>query len=119
METAMPSSQDRFPIVLVESFSSLPLALIWGEGWRARAQGTVNNALMRYFIVHAHRLIDPSADRESGLSQMMFRHFVLMSKTSHYTIFQAMGAIVPLTGSEPMWRSRWRFGVGDSFAPAV
>ncbi|MFC0283896.1 DUF4170 domain-containing protein [Camelimonas abortus] len=27
--------------------------------WKARAQSTVDNALMRYFIVHIHRLIDP------------------------------------------------------------
>jgi myo-inositol-1(or 4)-monophosphatase len=28
--------------------------------WKAKAQATVDNALMRYFIVHAHRLLDPS-----------------------------------------------------------
>ena len=27
--------------------------------WRARAQQTVDNAQMRYFIVHLHRLLDP------------------------------------------------------------
>ncbi|MDN2566246.1 DUF4170 domain-containing protein [Aquibium sp. A9E412] len=27
--------------------------------WRAKAQETVDNALMRYFIVHLHRLLDP------------------------------------------------------------
>ena len=27
--------------------------------WKARAQGTVDNAQMRYFIVHLHRLLDP------------------------------------------------------------
>ena len=27
--------------------------------WKARAQATVDNALMRYFILHAHRLLDP------------------------------------------------------------
>ena len=30
--------------------------------WKARAQATVDNALMRYFIVHAHRLLDPATD---------------------------------------------------------
>ncbi len=30
--------------------------------WRAKAQSTVDNALMRYFIIHAHRLLDPSKD---------------------------------------------------------
>jgi hypothetical protein len=27
--------------------------------WKAKAQQTVDNALMRYFIVHLHRLLDP------------------------------------------------------------
>ena len=30
--------------------------------WKAQAQKTVDNALMRYFIVHLHRLLDPSID---------------------------------------------------------
>jgi hypothetical protein len=30
--------------------------------WKAAAQRTVDNALMRYFIVHMHRLLDPSSD---------------------------------------------------------
>src|ERR1700753_1730556 len=27
--------------------------------WKAKAQGSVDNAQMRYFIVHLHRLLDP------------------------------------------------------------
>ena len=34
--------------------------------WRAKAQQTVDNAQMRYFIVHVHRLIDPQAAPSSG-----------------------------------------------------
>ena len=34
------------------------------KAWRARAQSTVDNALMRYFIIHAHRLLDPREDHE-------------------------------------------------------
>ena len=30
--------------------------------WRAKAQQTVDNAQMRYFIVHLHRLLDPGHD---------------------------------------------------------
>jgi myo-inositol-1(or 4)-monophosphatase len=30
--------------------------------WKARAQATVDNALVRYFIIHAHRLLDPHED---------------------------------------------------------
>jgi hypothetical protein len=29
--------------------------------WRAKAQASVDNAQMRYFIVHLHRLLDPEA----------------------------------------------------------
>ena len=32
------------------------------EAWRAKAQQTVDNAHMRYFVVHLHRLLDPSQD---------------------------------------------------------
>jgi hypothetical protein len=27
--------------------------------WKAKAQSTVDNAHMRYFVVHLHRLLDP------------------------------------------------------------
>jgi hypothetical protein len=30
--------------------------------WRAKAQGSVDNAHIRYFIVHLHRLLDPETD---------------------------------------------------------
>jgi hypothetical protein len=29
--------------------------------WKAKAQLTVDNAQMRYFIVHLHRLLDPES----------------------------------------------------------
>jgi Domain of unknown function (DUF4170) len=32
--------------------------------WKAKAQKTVDNALMRYFIVHLHRLLDPDASHQ-------------------------------------------------------
>ncbi|HEY1562975.1 MAG TPA: DUF4170 domain-containing protein [Caulobacteraceae bacterium] len=32
------------------------------RAWKARAQATVDNAHMRYFIIHAHRLLDPDAE---------------------------------------------------------
>jgi hypothetical protein len=28
--------------------------------WKAKAQSTVDNAQMRYFVVHLHRLLDPT-----------------------------------------------------------
>ena len=30
--------------------------------WRSKAQSTVDNALMRYFVIHAHKLLDPETD---------------------------------------------------------
>ena len=34
--------------------------------WRSKAQQTVDNAHMRYFIVHLHRLLDPDGDGKFG-----------------------------------------------------
>jgi hypothetical protein len=34
--------------------------------WRGKAQQTVDNAQMRYFIVHLHRLLDPDATSAGG-----------------------------------------------------
>jgi hypothetical protein len=31
------------------------------RAWKAKAQATVDNAHMRYFIVHLHRLLEPQA----------------------------------------------------------
>jgi len=30
------------------------------NAWRSKAQQTVDNAHMRYFVVHLHRLLDPT-----------------------------------------------------------
>ena len=32
------------------------------KAWLGRAQATVDNAHMRFFIIHAHRLMDPRND---------------------------------------------------------
>jgi hypothetical protein len=32
------------------------------DAWRAAAQRTVDNAHMRYFVIHAHKLLDPEHD---------------------------------------------------------
>jgi hypothetical protein len=36
------------------------------DAWKARAQSTVDNAHMRYFIVHLHRLLDPEEGGQAG-----------------------------------------------------
>jgi hypothetical protein len=32
------------------------------DAWKAKAQGTVDNARMRYYVVHLHRLLEPDSD---------------------------------------------------------
>lgn len=36
------------------------------KAWRSKAQQTVDNAHMRYFIVHMHKLLDPDGDGRFG-----------------------------------------------------
>jgi hypothetical protein len=33
--------------------------------WRGKAKATIDNAHMRYFVVHLHRLMDPAAPANS------------------------------------------------------
>lgn len=33
------------------------------DAWKSAAQRTVDNAQMRYFIVHMHRLLDPDEEK--------------------------------------------------------
>lgn len=37
------------------------------DAWKSAAQRTVDNARMRYFIIHAHRLLDPGEDPENEM----------------------------------------------------
>ncbi|MFC3068750.1 DUF4170 domain-containing protein [Phenylobacterium soli] len=51
-----PEFRDLGKVDLVGAYPSYREAL---GAWRSKAQETVDNALMRYFIIHAHRLLDP------------------------------------------------------------
>lgn len=51
--------RDLGKVDLVGAYGSYGEAL---AAWRAKAQSTVDNALMRYFIIHAHKLLDPDMD---------------------------------------------------------
>ena len=53
--------RDLSKIDFVGAYPSYAEAVI---AWRTRAQATVDNALMRYFVIHAHRLLDPDSDDE-------------------------------------------------------
>ncbi|HEV7158036.1 MAG TPA: DUF4170 domain-containing protein [Caulobacteraceae bacterium] len=48
--------RDLSKVDLVGAYANYEEAL---RAWRGRAQATVDNAHMRYFIIHAHRLLDP------------------------------------------------------------
>lgn len=37
------------------------------DAWKDAAQRTVDNAQMRYFILHIHKLLDPEDDRERAI----------------------------------------------------
>jgi hypothetical protein len=37
------------------------------DAWKDAAQRTVDDAHMRYFIVHLHRLLDPGEKKEPGI----------------------------------------------------
>ena len=54
-----PEFKDLSKVDLVGAYPSYGEAL---RAWRGKAQATVDNALMRYFIIHAHRLLDPESD---------------------------------------------------------
>ncbi len=36
------------------------------EAWKSKAQMTVDNAHMRYFIVHMHRMLDPNSENKTA-----------------------------------------------------
>ena len=50
--------RDRAALDIVGIYPDYASAL---AAWRAKAQSTVDNAEMRYFIVHLHRLLDPES----------------------------------------------------------
>jgi hypothetical protein len=53
-----PEFRDLSKVDIVGVYPNYQAAL---SAWRGKAQGTVDNAMMRYFIVHLHRLLDPGA----------------------------------------------------------
>ena len=58
-ELAAPDSvefKDLAKLHIVGMFPNYKQAL---AAWRGAAQATVDNAQMRYFIVHIHRLLEP------------------------------------------------------------
>ena len=48
--------RDLSKVELVGAFPNYSEAY---KAWKSKAQATVDNAHMRYFIIHAHKLLDP------------------------------------------------------------
>ena len=53
--------RDLSKVEFVGAYPNYDAALL---AWRGKAQATVDNALMRYFVIHAHKLMDPDSDHE-------------------------------------------------------
>lgn len=56
-----PVFRDLSKVDMVGAYASHAEAV---KAWRAKAQSTVDNAHMRYFVIHAHRLLDPGTEGE-------------------------------------------------------
>ena len=54
-----PTFRDLSEVEFVGAYGSYDEAK---AAWKARAQAPVDNAHMRFFILHAHKLIDPRGD---------------------------------------------------------
>jgi hypothetical protein len=58
-DVAETEFRDPAKVEFVGAFPDYATARI---AWKAKAQATVDNALVRYFIIHAHKLLDPNED---------------------------------------------------------
>jgi hypothetical protein len=57
--------RDVHKLHIVGIFPNYALAY---DAWKSAAQQTVDNAMMRYFIVHMHRLLDPAKDAQKPVA---------------------------------------------------
>jgi hypothetical protein len=58
LDLEKPEFRDLSKVDIVGIYPNYKAAHV---AWRAKAQATVDNAMMRYFIVHLHKLLDPGA----------------------------------------------------------
>jgi hypothetical protein len=65
-ELTEPGSTEFKDLTSVDVVGMYPNYASAYAAWKAKAQQTVDNAHMRYFIVHLHRLLDPSATPQSS-----------------------------------------------------
>lgn len=60
-DIAEPEFKDLGAVHFVGAYPNYATAF---AAWKAHAQRTVDQAQMRYFIIHAHRLLDPETERD-------------------------------------------------------
>jgi hypothetical protein len=58
-ELVSPDSHEFKDLSKVEIVGLYPNYASALNAWRAKAQSSVDNAQMRYFVVHIHRLMEP------------------------------------------------------------
>lgn len=57
-----PKATEFKDLTAVDFIGAFPNYQEARTAWKSAAQSTVDNAHMRYFIIHAHKLLDPSTD---------------------------------------------------------
>ena len=58
-DVSSPEFRDLSKVEFVGAYPNYAEAY---QAWKGKAQATVDNAHARYFIIHAHKLLDPSVD---------------------------------------------------------
>ncbi len=61
-----PNAHEFRDLSQVEFVGAFPDYQSAREAWKSAAQRTVDNAHMRFFIIHAHRLLDPAQGGPQG-----------------------------------------------------
>ncbi|MCC5994970.1 MAG: DUF4170 domain-containing protein [Oceanicaulis sp.] len=60
-----PDAHEFKDLSQVEFVGAFPSYEAARDAWRAASQSTVDNAHMRYFVIHAHKLLDPGRSGRS------------------------------------------------------
>ena len=60
-EMTAPGQNTFRDIKQIEFVGAYPSFAEAQAAWKAKAQSTVDNALMRFFVIHAHKLLTPNA----------------------------------------------------------
>jgi hypothetical protein len=61
-----PHAHEFKDLKAVEFVGAYPDYASARDAWKSAAQRTVDNAHMRFFIIHAHRLLDPAQGGPQG-----------------------------------------------------